>query len=247
VSIVSAAELEALRQAGIIVRRVLDAMREHVRPGVSTAELDEVGAAVATAHGARSAPQDVYGFPGFTCISVNEEIVHGIPGARRIGPGDVVKLDVTLDLDGFVADAAQTVLVPPVAAEHERLEAASRAAFHRAMAVARAGQPIHAVGRAVEDEVRARGFVVIRELTGHGVGRTIHEQPVVPNYFDPRHDQPLTEGLVLTIEPIIAPGNGRTVKSRDGWTVLTEDGSCAAHFEHTLVITQGRPLIVTAP
>lgn len=245
-SITSQADWDGLREVGRIVRLTLDAMEQHVRPGITTLELDEVAAGVLGAHGARSAPALVYGFPGTVLISVNDEIVHGIPGARVLGGGDVVKLDVTAEKDGYMADAARTVSVGEASAAAERLRACAERAFTLALDVARAGELVSGIGRAVESTVRRCGFCVIPELGGHGIGRTIHEAPSVPNRYDPRQTDRLEEGMVLTIEPIIAAGSGRAVQSADGWTIRTRDGSLAAHHEHTLVITRGRPFLLTA-
>src|ERR1700720_1138536 len=235
-----------MRAAGEIVRRMLEAMKQAVRPGVTTAELDEVGGRVMGEHGAQSAPQLVYKFPGVNCISVNDEAVHGIPGERAVREGDLVKLDVTVEKDGFMADAAITVPVGEVPEESERLIARAEEAFSKAMLVARAGFRVSDIGRAVEKEVRRNGFSVIRDLGGHGIGRTIHEEPRVPNYADPEANQILTEGLVITVEPIIAAGSGRSVLADDGWTVRTADRRPSAHYEHTLVITKGAPMVLTA-
>jgi methionyl aminopeptidase len=246
VSIKSPEELLALQRAGIIARRVLEAMKSAVRPGVSTAELDEVGAAVMRKHGARSAPAMVYKFPGANCISVNEEAVHGIPGKRVLASGDLVKLDVTIEKNGFMADTAVTVPVGEVSDERRRLAECAERAFHKAMLVARAGFRISEIGRVVEREVRRSGFAVIEDLSGHGIGRTIHEAPRVPNYPDPLARGILTEGLVITVEPIIAAGTGDSIVARDGWTVLTADRRPSAHYEHTIVITKGEPILLTA-
>ncbi|MGB9234092.1 MAG: type I methionyl aminopeptidase [Terriglobales bacterium] len=239
-------DLECLRKVGRIVRQVLDAMKAEVRPGVSTRHLDEIGARVMKENGARSAPSMVYKFPGATCISLNDEAVHGIPGDRQLKEGDLVKLDVTIEKDGYMADAAMTVPVGRVGKQAEQLMLCAEHAFHKAMLVARAGFRIFEIGRAVEGEVRRSGFTVIRELGGHGIGRTIHEAPHVPNYPDPQARQILKEGLVITVEPIISSGSGRIVTDKDGWTLRTGDRSLSAHFEHTLVITSGAPILLTA-
>ncbi|MGC2195429.1 MAG: type I methionyl aminopeptidase [Terriglobales bacterium] len=239
-------ELEALRAAGAVVRRVLEAMKQYVRPGVTTAQLDRIGAETIAANGARSAPATVYGFPGSNCISVNEEAVHGIPGDRLLREGDLLKLDVTVEKDGFMADAAETIAVGVVSPEVERLIACAQRAFQKAMLVARAGFRVCEIGRVVEREVRRDGFAVIRELGGHGIGRTIHEEPRVPNYADPEAHQVLTEGLVIAVEPIIAAGSGRAVLAPDGWTMRTADRRPAAHYEHTIVVTKGAPVLLTA-
>jgi methionyl aminopeptidase len=240
-------DLEALLAAGRIVRATLDAMSAAVAPGVSTARLDAIAGAVLRAHGARSAPRLVYGFPGETCISVNDEVVHGIPRATRLlRDGDLVKLDVTVEKDGYMADAAVTRAVGRVTERARRLVACAEGAFQRALREVRPGRRACDVGGAVEAEVRRRGFSVVRELNGHGIGRTIHEEPTVPNWFDPSARAWLTEGLVITLEPIIAMGSGASYEAEDGWTVRTADGSPAAHFEHTLVVTGGEPLLLTA-
>ena len=239
-------ELAGMRAAGAIVCRMLSAMKAAVRPGITTAELDEVGAGVMRHHGARSAPALVYKFPGVNCISVNEEAVHGIPGKRALQAGDLVKLDVTIEKDGFMADAAVTVPVGEVTEERQRLVACAERAFAKAMLVARVGFRVSEIGRAIEREVRRSGFSVIRDLGGHGIGRTIHEEPRVPNYPDPEASQILTEGLVITVEPIIAAGSGRSFVARDKWTVVTADYRPSAHYEHTLVIMKGAPMLLTA-
>jgi methionyl aminopeptidase len=235
-----------MRRAADVVRLTLDAMERHVAAGVSTQALDEVAARVFREHGARSAPALVYGFPGSALISVNDEVVHGIPGPRRLCEGDVVKLDVTAERDGYIADAARTAIVGAGSELARRLRVCARRAFRKALSAARAGTRVSEIGRAVEREVGGFGFSVVRGLDGHGIGRTIHEAPPVPNYYNPRQTDVLTEGLVLTIEPIISAGSGRAVESGDGWTIRTADGSLAAHYEHTLVITRDRPVILTA-
>lgn len=235
-----------MRRVARIVRMTLDAMEKEVRPGVSTAELNEVAAGVFAAHGARSAPTLVYGFPGSALISVNDEVVHGVPGQRRLERGDVVKLDVTTEKDGYMADAARTLVVEGGSDEAHRLARCARSAFKKALLVATAGRRVSEIGRAVEQEVRGHGFHVVRGLDGHGIGRTIHEPPSVPNYYDPRQADVLTEGLVITIEPIISAGTGRAVEGKDGWTIRTADGKLAAHHEHTIVITTGTPVVLTA-
>jgi len=239
-------ELNSLKAVGRIVRLVLDAMKAEVRPGVTTRYLDEVGGRVMQEHGARSAPSMVYKFPGVNCISLNDEAVHGVPSDRQLREGDIVKLDVTMEKDGYMADAAITVPVGRISPQAERLIACAESAFQKAMLVARAGFRISEIGRIVEREVRKSGFAVVRELGGHGIGRTIHEDPHVPNYPDPHANQIMTEGLVITVEPIISAGSGRIFTDKDGWTVRTGDRSLSAHFEHTLVITNGTPILLTA-
>lgn len=220
-------------------------MHKHVRPGVTTRELDAVGASVLRSHGARPAPMFIYGFPGSVCISVNDEIVHGVPGDRVIRRGDIVKLDVAAEKSGYIADAAITVPVSPVSEEAMRLVACVRAAFYKAMETARAGLPVNLIGRAIESEVIDRGFSIIPQFTGHGIGLSMHQAPCIPNFFDPEMSDELTEGQVLAIEPIVAARSAGCVKLDDGWTYVTSDGGLAAHFEHTIVVTRGRPILLT--
>lgn len=245
-SIESAADWDGLRAVSTVASDTLALLANHVRPGVTTGELDVLAAQFLKAQGAESAPALVYGFPGTVLISINDEVVHGIPGRRVIAAGDLVSLDVTIELDGYVADAARSLVVTPGSSTAHELVACARAAFEAALAVARAGVRVSEIGRAVEREVRRRGFSVMKGLTGHGVGRTIHEPPSVPNEWNPHQQDVLTEGLVITIEPMVAAGAGRPVEDRDGWTIRTQDGGWAAHYEDTLVITNGRPLVLTS-
>jgi methionyl aminopeptidase len=177
---------------------------------------------------------------------VNDEIVHGIPGRRRLRNGDLLKLDVTVEKDGYMADAAESAVVGSMIGIGQRLSDCARSAFDVAMTAARAGNRVSEIGRAIEAKVRDSGFFVIQELSGHGIGRTIHEHPSVPNFDDPSARTILTEGLVITIEPIIASRSGRAFLARDGWTMRTADRGLAAHYEHTLVITSSEPLLLTA-
>lgn len=245
-SIESPADWQGLREAARVTRLALDALESRVRPGITTRELDAVAAGVLTSNGARSAPAVVYGVAGHALISVNDEIVHGIPGRRRIERGDLVSLDVTVEKNGYVADAARTLVVGTGTDVAYRLAACARSAFDAALAVARVGTPVRHVSRAVSREVKRCGFSVIRGLAGHGVGRTIHEEPNVPNEPDPWQRDILTDGLVLTIEPMISNGSRDVVQDADGWTLRTRDGSLAAHYEHTIVVTAHGPIVLTA-
>ena len=244
-SITSPAELAGLRSIGMIVRKALDAMAAAVRPGMTTAELDDIGGRVLAEHGAESAPPKVYGFPGAVCISLNDEAVHGIPGDRVLRPGDLVKLDLVAEKHGFLADAAVTVGVGEMTDTATALVRCAERAFRQAAKVARVGFRVDDIGRAVQREVTRGGFRVMPAFGGHGVGRTIHEPPTIPNYPDPLCRERLTEGLVITIEPIISAGTGRGTPQMDGWTVRTADGSLSAHYEHTVVITKDEPIMLT--
>jgi methionyl aminopeptidase len=241
----SQGDLAGLRRAGAVVAETLRAMETAARPGVRTAELDAVAARIFRRYGARSAPQLAYGFPGFTCISVNDQIVHGVPGDRVLAPRDVVKLDVTAELDGYVADAAVTVLIPPTQPVARRLRKCVRRAFECAFAVVKPGLPVRELGRAVEDEAKRWECSVVRELRGHGVGRAVHEPPSIPNYYSPLTEGVLREGLVIALEPIVSERPARVVEEPDGWTLRTHNRTLAAHYEHTVVITAAGAEVVT--
>lgn len=245
-SIETEKDLLGLLAAGKVVGMTLREMATSVEPGITTGDLDRIAALALKRHGARSAPQLFYRFPGVACISVNDEAVHGIPGKRALQSGDLVKLDLTVELDGYVADAAITVPVGSVSSRKQKLVRCAEAAFDRAMGAARTGRPLYEIGRAIETEVNRQGFTVLRELCSHGVGRKIHEDPTIPNFDDRRARRALTEGLVITVEPIISAGSDHVVTADDGWTERTEDGSLSAHFEHTIVVTRDRPMILTA-
>ncbi|HWM10538.1 MAG TPA: type I methionyl aminopeptidase, partial [Solirubrobacteraceae bacterium] len=245
-SIETEEELEGLRRAGRVVAVVLRELRRRVQPGIATGDLDRLAGRVFARHGARSAPKLVYDAPCEVFISVNDEAVHGVPGRRRLRRGDLVKLDVTAELDGFYADACVTVPVGPASPRARRLVAAADAALARGMAAAVDGAPVAAVSAAVADEAAARGVAVLEELGGHGIGRTIHEEPSVPNTPDALSGDRLHEGLVITIEPILGAGGPGIRPGGDGWTIRTADGALAAHVEHTIVVAGGRPLVLTA-
>jgi methionyl aminopeptidase len=239
-------DLQGLLAIGRICGLAMHHMAAHVEPGMTTADLDKIGAEFLEQHGARSAPILAYKFPGHTCISINEEAAHGIPGVRVIQSGDLVNIDVSAEKDGYWADTGMSVPVPPISAEKQHLLDSTRRALEIAIENARAGLPINAIGKAVERYARQQGYQVIQELGGHGVGRHIHEKPSIPNYYNRRANQTLTEGLVVTLEPFFTTGARHIVKMPDGWTLRTRDGSLAAQFEHTVVITSGRPILVTA-
>ncbi len=245
-SITGERDIEGLKRVGAVVAAARDAMGAHVAPGVTTAELDAVGKEILDRHGARSAPQLAYGFPAATCISVNDRLAHGIPSRDCVlGEGDLVNIDVSAELDGYWADTGASFPVGAVSAQASALLRATRMALEDGMSKARAGEPLRNIGRAVERRARQCGFEVIRNLCGHGVGRAIHEEPSVPNTFDRRDRTVLRAGLVITIEPFLTTGATTAVQDADGWTLRTTDGSRGAQFEHTLIVTGGRPILVT--
>lgn len=244
-SIESSADWDGLTVVSTVVNQTLSLLTRSVAAGITTGELDRLAARFLKSCGARSAPAVVYGFPGTVLISVNEEIVHGIPGKRVIAAGDLVSLDVTVELDGYVADAARSVVVPNGSRVARQLTDCAKAAFDKGLEVATAGVMVNEIGRAVSREVRRQGFAVVKGLAGHGVGRTIHESPTVSNEWDRWQRDVLTEGLVITIEPMVSAGSARAIEEQDGWTLRTRDRSLAAHYEDTLVITNGEPLVLT--
>jgi len=247
VTIEDADDLDGLARAGRVVAEVRDALLAEVAPGVTTGELDALAGELLRARGARSAPRLAYGFPGNTCISVNDEAAHGIPSrSRRLRSGDLVNVDVSAELDGYWADTGASAGVGRIGPRAQELLDATRAAQHEATQVARAGAPLRHVGRAVQRRARRHGFSVIENLCGHGVGRSIHEEPSVPGVEDPWDRTVLWEGLVLAVEPFLAMGATSAWTAADGWTLRTDDGGLAAQFEHTIVVTRGEPLVLTA-
>ncbi len=241
-------DLEGLRKIGKIVARCLQHMQSKLEPGITTGELDAIGGQFLAAHGARSAPKLVYNFPGFTCISVNEEAAHGIPGAKILKAGDLVNIDVSAELDGYFADTGGSAIIPPESQLYLKICNAARNALENAMLEARAGAKLNRIGHAIESEAIRNGFTVIENLGSHGVGRALHEEPdFIPGYFDKRDKRVLKENQVITIEPFISSGAREVYDNGDGWTLITNPGIFTAQYEHTMVITKGMPLIMTLP
>lgn len=241
-------DVVALQRIGRIVSSVLHRMLDAAEPGMTTRELDALGARWLAEHGARSAPQLTYDFPGATCISINEEAAHGIPGDRVIRPGDVLNIDVSAELDGYFADTGGTRVVPPGNPQKTRLCHATRTALEAAMKHARAGQPLNGIGAAIERTARTYGFKVIENLGSHGVGRALHEAPEhIAGYFDPSDRRVLQEGMVITIEPFLSTKSRVVNEAADGWTLVGVPGNLSAQYEHTMIITKGEPLVVTRP
>lgn len=239
-------QLEGLRRVGRLVAATLRTLRAAVKPGVSTGELDALAARTFADHGARSGPILTYGYPAAICVSVGDEVVHAIPGRRRLRPGEIVTLDVAAELDGYHADAASTVAVGTPSPDARRLMTATRAALAAGIRAAQPGARLRDVGAAIERVTVTRGFSVIPELTGHGIGRGMHEPPTVYNWPAPGADLVLTAGLVFTIEPMIAAGSPRITVGADGWTVRTADHGLSAHEEHTIMVAPGGAVVLTA-
>lgn len=239
-------DLDGLQRIGRIVSLVLQRMLDRIEPGMTTAELDAFGAQLLGEHGARSAPQITYDFPGATCISINEEAAHGIPGSRRIEAGDMVNVDVSAELDGYFADTGGTRVVPPASDVALRLCHATRLALENAMQEARAGARINQIGKAIERVAKQHRFRIIRNLGSHGVGRALHEEPEhIAGYFVANDRRVLQEGMVITIEPFLSTRTSLVQQASDGWTLFGPAGTRSAQYEHTMVITRGSPIVVT--
>jgi methionyl aminopeptidase len=245
-------ETAKMREAGRIVAEMLAACRAAVRPGVTTGELDRIAAEVLKRHGASSNFKG-YGvpvlppFPGVICTSVNEQVVHGIPGKRRLKEGEILSIDAGAIVEGWHADAAVTVPVGEVSAQAAQLIAVTNEALRRAIGAAVVGKRLGDIGSAVQFFVEAQGLSVVRNYVGHGIGRAMHEEPQVPNYGAPERGLQIKEGLCIAIEPMVNVGGPQTRTLPDQWTVVTADGSLSAHFEHTLWCTAAGPVVLTAP
>jgi methionyl aminopeptidase len=240
-------EIATIREAGRIVAQVLQVLAEAVRPGLVRKELDRIVRQEFAARGAKPTFLGYQGYPASVCVSVNEEIVHGIPDDRALREGDIVSIDLGATYKGFVGDAAITVGVGRLDAEAERLLRVTERALQKGVAAARTGVPLGAVSHAIQMEAEGEGFSVVREYVGHGIGREMHEEPQVPNFGPPDRGPILRKGMVLALEPMVNAGDWRTKRHDDNWTVSTLDGKRSAHFEHTIAITDGEAQILTLP
>ena len=239
-------DLMALKEVGGIVARVLNAMAAALEPGMTTAELDDLGRRLLEAAGARSAPELSYGFPGATCISVNEEVAHGIPGERVIEAGDLVNIDVSAEKGGYFADTGGSFAVPPVSPRIARLCRDGRRAMWQGIRAVKPGKGFSRIGDRVERFARQNGYTLIRNLASHGTGRALHEEPgSIPTWREPGDDRVIGEGMVFTIEPFLSTGADWAEDSGDGWTLVTDGAFRSVQFEHTLVATRRGPLILT--
>lgn len=242
-------DVAGLRLAGAAVADARDTALAAIAPGISTAELDAIARDVLKRHGAYSAPKLAYDFPGHTCISVNDAAAHGIPSRDIVlKNGDMINIDVSAELDGYWADTGASAMVGLTTLLAAKLLQATKLAQADAMAVAKAGKPIRLMGRAVQKRASEYGFTVLENLNGHGVGRFIHEEPDVPNIEQRRNRERLIEGMVIAVEPFLSISATHAVEDEsDGWTLRTNDGSMVAQFEHTMIVTQGEPLVLTLP
>ncbi len=244
-------QIEGIRLAGMVVAEAIAAMARAAEPGITTAQLQEEAIRVFEKFGAKSAffgyrpSRGMPAYPAYVCISVNDEIVHGIPGERVVEPGDLVSVDVGVRREGFVGDAAATFVIEGASKRAKRLAWATYRALHEGIAQARAGNRVSDISRAVQRFVENSGYSVVRDLVGHGVGLQLHEEPQVPNFVDYSRDAVLEEGVTIAIEPMVCEFDYRTRTDADGWTVRTADGGLAAHFEHTVAVTKEGPRILT--
>ncbi|MDN3919993.1 type I methionyl aminopeptidase [Roseateles violae] len=239
-------DIAGLRAAGQVVSTVLKRMLDAIKPGMTTLELDQMGAAWLAEMGAKSAPATSYNFPGATCISINEQAAHGIPGSRKIVKGDVVNVDVSAELGGYFADTGGTRIVPPTTPTKTQLVFAAQYALEQALKEVRHGARLNRIGHAISRVARAHRFKVIENLCSHGVGRSLHEEPeYIPGYYDDADPRYLSEGMVITIEPFLSTKSTRVEEEADGWTLSGAKGNLSAQFEHTLIVTRGAPIVVT--
>jgi methionyl aminopeptidase len=238
-------EIAIMRQAGRIVATILRILTKQVRPGMKTKELDIIAGREAERLGAKPSFKGYRGFPANLCVSVNDEIVHGIPGERVLGEGDIVSLDFGAIVDGFQGDAAVTIGVGEISPEARQLLETTQAALKAGIAAAYSGARLGDISAAIQNCAESRGYSVVREYTGHGIGREMHEEPQIPNFGQPGTGPVLRKGMTLALEPMVNIGDWRTRLGSNHWTVFTADGSLSAHFEHTIVITDAEPEVVT--
>jgi len=238
-------EVAIMRQAGKIVAKTLQKLTEEIKPGIKTSHLDSVAASELKKYGAKASFKGYRGFPASLCVSVNDEIVHGIPGERELNSGDIVSLDFGAIVNGFHGDGAITVGVGRISPKAQELVAVTEAALMVGIKEARNGSHLGDVSAAIQNYIETRGFSVVREYSGHGVGRDLHEDPLVPNFGPPDEGPVLRKGMTLAIEPMVTTGDWRTRVAGNKWTVLTVDGSLAAHFEHTIAISEDEAEILT--
>ena len=241
----SAAEIASMRQAGAVVASILKTLSGEIKAGMTTRQLDEIAMRQLKSYGARPSFKGYRGFPATLCVSINDEIVHGIPGDRVIQEGDLVSLDFGAIVDGFHGDAALTVGIENIGDQAKQLLETTRDCLEAAIAVARSGVHLSDISVAIQHCAESRNFSVVREYTGHGIGRAMHEEPQIPNFGPPGLGPVLQKGMTLAIEPMVNIGGWQTKVRNDGWTVVTADGSLSAHFEKTVVITDGEAEVLT--
>lgn len=238
-------EIELMRKAGRIVAETLLLVGENVKPGITTAELDSIAEEFITKHGAKPSFKGLYGFPASLCISVNEQVVHGIPGGYVLKEGDIVSVDCGAELDGFHGDAARTFAVGNISDEAKKLIQVTEESFFRGIELARVGNNLTDISHEIQSYIEASGFSVVRDFVGHGIGKNVHEDPEVPNFGRPGRGPKLVAGMTLAIEPMVNIGTYRVTTLGDDWTVISADKSLSAHYENTVVILPDGPEILT--
>jgi methionyl aminopeptidase len=238
-------EIDAMARAGRVVADTVALLGENMRPGVTTKELDEIAENYIRSQGGAPAFKGYHGFPASICTSPNSMVVHGIPGPYRVEEGDLISVDVGVTLGGFVADSAYTFAVSPIEDETQRLIEVCQAALEAGIEQARAGNHVGDISAAVQRTTEEAGFAVVRSLVGHGIGRSMHEEPQIPNWGEPGRGPQLAPGMTLAIEPMINAGSSEVVVADDRWSISTDDGSLSAHFEHTVAVTEAQPRILT--
>jgi methionyl aminopeptidase len=238
-------DLEAMRPACVVAQKVLGEVSDFIQPGMTTREIDQFAASRIKHYGAKSAFLGYRKYPCHICISVNEQIVHGLAGDRRVEFGDIVSLDVGVIYNGFIGDTARTVPVGGCSVEAQRLMDVTERALYEGIAQATSGKRVVDISRAIQKYVEGNGFSVVREFVGHGVGRSMHEEPQVPNFVDGKSSPRLRPGMTIAIEPMVNAGGAEVKVLNDGWTVVTKDGQLSAHFEHTVLVTESDPEILT--
>lgn len=243
----SQAEIDLMRRAGAVVGRVLERMGREAKPGVTTSELDRIAEEMIRSEGGVPSFKGYHGFPASICASVNEQIIHGIPGDRRLVEGDIIGIDVGAILNGYHGDAAMTFAVGRVDDLAVTLMRVTRESLEAAIEMARPGMHLGDIGHAVQSHAEANGFSVVREFVGHGIGRRMHEEPAIPNYGQPGEGRRLRAGMVLAIEPMVNAGGHEVEVMSDMWTAVTRDRSISAHFEHTVAVTEDGPVVLTLP
>ena len=247
ITLKSPQEIEILRESNRIVAQILASLRDFIRPGVTTKELNRLAERLTREKGATPAFKGYNGYPATLCVSVNEEIIHGIPGPKRLREGDLVSLDMGVRYRGYYGDAAITLPVGKVNQQAKRLLQVTKGALKRAIEVAVPGNRLSDISYAIQSYAEGEGFSVVREFVGHGIGKRLHEDPQIPNYGPPHRGPFLKVGMVLALEPMVNVGTWRAELLSDGWTAVTADGSLSAHFEHTIAITDDGPLILSRP
>ncbi|MCK6582147.1 MAG: type I methionyl aminopeptidase [Anaerolineales bacterium] len=241
-------DVNGLKAAGRVCAQAMKLMLDSAKPGMTTLELDQIGEDFLKKEGATSAPRAMYNFPGGTCISISPVIAHGIPGDHILQDGELINIDVSAELGGYYGDTGASMVVGKSNPEYDQLLATAKATLDKVLTVVRAGKPLNLIGKTVQEEAAKHGYNPIFDLTGHGIGRQLHEKPAsIYNFHKPDDRRIMDNGLVLAIEPFLTAGRGHVVEKPDGWSLKTVDNTIAVQFEHTVIVTRGDPIILTVP